>query len=126
MCGFSRIRLLQPDLHVVAQVGATLPAGAPAACAHPENTFEQIGECGAKIGTKPGWTARPAMLERGVAKPIIGGALVRILQNFVSLIDLLETRLAVLIAWIAIGMPFHRQLAEGRFEPAFVGAALDS
>src|SRR5262245_42919102 len=65
------------------------------------------------------------MLECCMSKAVIGRALVRILQDFIGLIDFLEANFAALVAGIAIGMPFHRELAEGGFQFAFVRCALD-
>ena len=70
-------RFLEADLHVVAQVGAALAAGAALArAAHAEDAFEDIGERRAEIGAEAVRAAACALLERGVAEAVIGGALV--------------------------------------------------
>src|ERR671935_162699 len=69
--------------------------------------------------------ALTGVLECGVAEAVVSGALVRVLEDFISLVDLLEADFATLVAGIAIGMPFHRELAEGRFQFTFVRGALD-
>ena len=66
-----------------------------------------------------------AVLEGGMAEAIIGCALVRILEDLVGLVDLLEASLAGLVPRIAVGMPFHRQLAKRGFQLPIVDGALD-
>ncbi len=56
------------------------------------------------------------MLERGMAKPIIGGALVAVLEHVVGLVEFLEFVDAVLIARIVIGVVLHGELAERGLE----------
>ena len=125
--GLAGKRLLEADLHVVAQVGAALArvaaatAAAPAA-AHAEQVVENIGEGRGEIGAEAAGAAAAALLEGGVAVAVIGGALVAVLEDLVGLVDFLEFVLAVLVAGIAVGMPFHRELAEGGLQVAVVGA----
>src|SRR6202035_4923644 len=66
-----------------------------------------------------------ALLERGMAIAIIGGALVRVFEDLVGLVDFLEAMLGVLVAGIAIGMAHHRLLAEGGFDVTVSCSALD-
>jgi hypothetical protein len=47
-----------------------------------------------------------------VAVAIVGRALVRILEDLVGLVELLELVLAILVARIAVGMMLHRELAK--------------
>src|SRR3954468_6010015 len=70
-------------------------------------------------------TSAHPLLEGGVAKAIIGGALVGVFQDFVGLVDLLEALLARSVTGIAIGMPFHRELAECGLNVGVVGATLN-
>src|SRR5262249_7981544 len=65
------------------------------------------------------------MLESGVAEAVVGRALVRVLEDLVGLIDLFEADFAALVAGIAIGVPLHGELAEGRFQFAVARRALD-
>src|SRR4051794_20656624 len=55
--GFSRVRLLERDLHVVAQVRAALAASAaastPSAAAHSEQIFENVREAGGEVRAEP-------------------------------------------------------------------------
>src|SRR6516165_9473305 len=118
--------LLEGNLHVVTQIGAALAAaGAPAAGGHAENAFKQIGKGGAEIGAEPGWTAAHSMLERGMAKTVVSGALVRIFQDLIGLVDFLEAMFGPLVAGIAIRMELHRMLAKGGLDLAVTGTALD-
>src|SRR5712675_1459205 len=120
----SRIGLLQSDFHVVAQIGAALATAAASAPpgAHAEQVIEYVGE-GRRYVAKPTSGAGTGVLECGVAEAVVSSALIRILENFISLVDLLEADFAALVAGIAIGMPFHRKLAEGGFQFTFVRCA---
>src|ERR1700733_10342860 len=60
-----------------------------------------------------------------MAEPVIGGALVAVLQDFVGFVDFLEADFARGIARILVRMPFHRKLAEGSLEPGLVRGAFD-
>src|SRR5690606_2779868 len=113
---------LQRDLHVVAQIGTTLPSarGATLAAAHhrAEYILEDVGEAA------PGEAlaaAGAAILESGMAETIIGGAFLRILEDLVGLVDFLELMLAGLVAGVAIGMVLHGELAEGGLQLLLVG-----
>ena len=130
MRGLAGKRLFEADLHVVAQVGAALArvaatTAAAATAAHAEQVVEDVGEGRSEIGTEAAGAAAVALLEGGMAVAVIGGALVAVLEDLVGLVDLLELVLAVLVAGIAVGMPFHRELAEGRLQVAVGGGALD-
>ncbi len=121
------IGLLQADFHIVAQIRAALAAAAASAPAagHAEQVIEDVGESRGHVAEAAGAAGTGAALEGGMAETVIGRALVRILQDLVGFVDLLETDLAVLVARVAIGMPFHRELAEGGFQLAVGGGALD-
>ena len=62
--------------------------------------------------------AAPAepVLEGGVPEALIGGALVGVLQNLIGLAKFLEFVFGRVVAGVAIGMAFHRQLAIGDFQ----------
>src|SRR5262249_21167850 len=125
--GLAGIGLLQADLHVVAQIGAALAAAAapaPGAAAHAEQIVEDVGERRGDVAEAAGG-AGAAMLERGMAGAVVGPALVGVLEDLVSLVDLLEAGLARLVAGIAVGMPLHGELAERGLELAVVDGALD-
>ena len=57
--------------------------------------------------------AAAALLEGGMAEAVIGARVVGVLEDVVGLVDFLEPVLAFLVAGIAVGMPLHRELAEG-------------
>src|SRR5215470_2220137 len=117
---------LERNLHIVTQIGAALaPARAPTPGGHAENAFKQIGKSGAEIGTEPGRAAAHPMLERGMTKTVVSGALVRIFQDLVGLVDFLEAMLGPLVAGIAIWMELHRMLAKSGLDLAVTGTALD-
>src|SRR5262245_40890637 len=124
--GLAGIGLFQADLHVVAQVGATLAAAttpAPAA-AHAEEIVENVGEGRGHVAEAAAGTPG-TVLERGVTEAVIGCALVRVLEHFVGFVDFLEAGLGALVAGIAVGMPFHRQLAARGFQLAIGRRAFD-
>ena len=118
---------MQRDFHVVAQIGAALApaAAAAAAAAHAEQVVENIGEGGGEFGAEAGRPAAHAVLERGVAIAIIGGALVRVFQDLVGFVDFLEAMLGVLVARMAIRVALHRLLAEGGLDVTVACGALD-
>ena len=117
-----RVPLLTVLLFAVAS--ATEPAPQPvtalralalrAAKGAAKDGFEDIADV-AKIG--PAATARTtAILESGLAEPVIGGALLRIFQAVIGLVDRLEPRLCLLITRIAVGVILHGELAIGFFK----------
>ena len=126
--GLAHIGFLERDLHVVAQICAALAAPAAATSpspAHAEQIFENIREARGEVRAKAMRTARPALLEGRMAEPVVGRALLIVLQDVVGFVDLFELMLAVLVAGIAIRVPLHRKLAVGSLEIASVDGALD-
>ncbi len=79
----------------------------------------------AKPAPKPRSATTRTLLEGGMAEPVIGGALVAVLQDFVGFVDFLELDFAGGIARILVRMPFHRELAERRLELAVVRGPLN-
>src|SRR5437870_2362542 len=67
-----------------------------------------------------------AVLERRMAEAIVSGALLLVLQDVIGLVDFLEMVFAILVAGIAVGMPFHRELAIGRLHLRVGRGALDA
>jgi len=120
-------RFLQRDFHVVAQIRAALASrAAAAAAAHTEQIIEDVGEGGGEIGAKTvRRTHAVALLERGMAKTVIGRALAGIFEDLVGLVDFLEPVFGFGIARVAIGMVLHRMLAKGGLDLAFACGALD-
>src|SRR6185369_9352848 len=119
-------RFLERDLHVVAQVRAALASAAapPAAAAHPEQVLEDVGEAGGEVGAEAVRLAGAALLESRMAEAVVGRALLSILQDVVGLVDFLEMVLTILVAGIAVGVPFHRELAVRRLHLRVGRAAL--
>ena len=66
-----------------------------------------------------------AILEGRMAEPVVGRALLRILQRLVGFADFLELVLAGVVAGIAVRMKLHRELAESSFQLLLVSALLD-
>ena len=62
------------------------------------------------------------MLEGGVAEVIVGGALLRVLQDLVGLVQLLEAHLGVRVAGIAVGVEFLGEPPVGGLQLLLVGA----
>jgi hypothetical protein len=58
-----------------------------------------------------------------MTEPVIGSALVAILQDVIRLIDFLKAVLTVLVAWIAVRVVLHRELAERSLELNLGGGA---
>ena len=120
------------DFEIVAQVRAAQPAllalpAAAALAAHEvaENVLEDIGHRGGEFGPETvggAAAAHAAILERGVAEAVIGGALLGVLQRVVGLVDFLELVLGVGIARIAVRMELHGELAVGALERRLVRA----
>ena len=107
------------DLQVVANVIAALRARAallgPAAAAehvaeseHVAQDVGQIGEASGGIESVAGRAGHALM-----AEAIVGGALLGIAQNAIGLGGFLEFLFRVVVAGIAIGMIFQRELAIG-------------
>ena len=57
-----------------------------------------------------------------MAELVVGGALLRVLQDLVGLVDLLEPLLGRLVARVAVRVVLHGELAEGPLELGFLGA----
>ena len=56
------------------------------------------------------------MFECSMTEPVIGGALVAILEDVVRLVDFLEAVLAILVTRITVRVMLHGELAERRLE----------
>ena len=120
-------RLIQADFHVIAQIGAAPRLLAPASAAKgiAEDRLEDVADVGEAFPSAKSAAAGPALLEGGMAITIIGGTLLRILEAIVSLVDLLEARLALGAARIAVRVELHRQLAIGAFQRRIIGGPLN-
>ena len=73
-----------------------------------------------------GRPAAHAAFERGVAELIVSGALLRILQRLVGLVNLLESPLRLFVSRIAVGMAFLGEGSIGGFNLNIGGAPLDA
>ncbi len=121
------------DLQVVADIVAALraraalltsAAGASEDVAESENVTEdvgQVGEARRRIETVAGRCGHAFM-----AEAIVGGALLGVAQDAVSLGGFLEFLFRVVVAGIAIGMIFQRQLAVGGLEYSLLAIASDA
>ena len=112
------------QFHGVAQVGPPLALGAaPAAAA--ENVAENIAEDVPDIAVKP---ARPTrtrpLVDAGMAVAVVGGAFLRVLENLVRLLGLLETLLGRFVIRIAVRMVFHGKPTIGFFQLVVARRAL--
>ena len=121
--------LLKLDLDIDAQIRPA-PGPAPAMGSAPEQLPEQIVERPAErrphqvfeVVEAAGSGPAAAVLERGVAHPVIGRPLLRVRQDRIGLVDVLEPRLGVRAVGIAVGVVLHGELAERRLQ-LFVGRA---
>ncbi len=114
-------RLGQLELELVAQVRAAKHLRAPAAAGAAEDVAEDIAEDVAEgVGAEtPATAAAPRGLKTGMTVLVVRGALVRIGEDLVGFLGLLELLLGLLIARIAIGVIFHRQAPVGLFDLSF-------
>ena len=130
-------RLLEGDLEIIAQVRA--PAGAATVALAAEKLVEnpaapttllaedlaedveRIVEAATSAAEAAGATRTAALLERGMAVTVVGGAFLRILQHLVGLGDLLEHLLRLLVARILVRVKLHGLLAIGLLQFLLVG-----
>src|SRR5262249_260516 len=114
--------VLEGDLQLVLEIfTARGPGPAPAPPAG-EEVLEDVLEEGAK----PGIAEAGAHARAGGAEPGEVGALVRIGQDAVRLVDFFEPGLGLLVAAVAIGMELHRELAIGLLDLGLAGGARDA
>ena len=97
------------DLEVVAKIAAARgTAAAPAAIVHrAEHFLENVGE---PTEAAAAASAASALLERGMAEAVVGGALLLVLQDLIGFGRVLEFLLGGFVARIAIRMMLHGQL----------------
>ena len=101
---------LQGDFHRLLDVVAL--ARAPSVAGHlAEHLFEDIAQPAAGVEIEPGRLPAAALFERGMAEPVVGGALLIVLQNVVCLTEVLEFRLGLFVPRIAIRVILHGELA---------------
>ena len=92
----------------------------------PNRSSKISAKVDAKFGAEPVRAAAAALLERGVAETIIGGALVAVLEDVIGLVEFFEFVLAVVIARIAVGVVLHGELAERGLELDLGAGARDA
>ncbi len=118
--------VFQADFQVIAQVSAApgllTPAAAKGAA---ENRLEDIAQIGkAATRTAGSAAAHPAVLERGMAEPVIGCTLLGILQAVIGLADCLEPGFGLGIARVLVRVPAHGKLAVRGFDRSIIRAAI--
>src|SRR5690606_16746925 len=99
---------------------------APATPAHEvtKDVFKNVGHGGGKFGAKAGPATAAAIFESGMAEAVIGGALLRVLQRVIGLVDFLELVFRLGIAGIAVGVKLHGHLAIGAFQRCLISPLL--
>src|SRR5690606_25050272 len=75
---------------------------------------------------RAGVAAAHAMLERGVAVLVVQAALAAVRQHFIGLLALLEPRLGVLVAGVAVRVVLHRAAAIGLLQLVLGRRAADA
>jgi hypothetical protein len=123
-------RLLERDLKVVAEVRAAIDAartGAATAAATAEQVAEDVPE---RIGetAEAGAAHSSGLIDARVPELVVGGALLRVRQDLVGFLRLLELLFGVLVLAIlrAIRMMLHRELAKGLLDLVFRSVAVDA
>ena len=111
-------RLLERDLHAVAQVGAAIHRIASAARAAAEDVAEdvaeRIGKAAEALGPAAAESAR-TLAEPGVTEAVVGRALAGVGQHFVGFLRFLELLFGYLgvAVRVAVRVMLHRELAIG-------------
>ena len=124
----ARERVLEAQLQIVAKVGAARGVGAAAAPrVHElaEDRREDVGEALEAAGAER-VLAAAAVLERGLAEAVVGGALLRVAKHVIGLADRLELGFLLGAAVVAVGMAFLRQPPIGALDRLWVRAAVDA
>jgi hypothetical protein len=119
------VGLRQRDLEVVAQIRAALAprAGArsaPAAHELAEEIVEDVRHRRGEVRAEPAGSPT-GPLECRVTELVVGGTLLRVLQDLIGLGDFLEALLGPGIARIAVRMALLGQLAKSRFKVLLAG-----
>src|SRR5690606_5724755 len=104
------------------QVRARLRAGAPRARAA-EERIEDVAKAAEAL--EPLEALRTGSAHAGGAEAVIAGALLRVAQDLVGGVDLLELGLCVL-GLVAVGVVLHRQATEGLLDVILRGVPRDA
>src|SRR3546814_4536331 len=102
----------------------TLLATTSPAAAHElsEDVLENVGKAVEALAAA---IAHAAVLEGGLAEPVIGRALLRVFQAIIGFVDRLEPRLGFTAAGILVRVIAHRELAIGGPELPVIAASVD-
>lgn len=125
------IGLFQRNAQIIAQILPALrarPAAARATTAHhvAEQILEHIGEGRAEIARMgPATTTETAaaIFKGGMAKAVISGLLLVVLQAVIGFVDFLEACLGVLVVLIAVGVKLFRLAAVSLLDFVWRGTA---
>src|SRR6185436_2221112 len=74
------------------------------------------GHGGGEVRTEAVRGAAAVAIEGGVAELVVGGALLRVAQRLIGLVQLLELRLGTLVAGIAVGVAVLGEPSERRLD----------
>ena len=121
-------RLLERDPQVVAQVGAGLRSAAPrrgGPGAATEERVEDVGEAAEPFEAARTAGAAGAAVDPGPPEHVVALAALRIGQDLVGLVDLLEPLVRRRVG-VDVGMPLLGELAEGALDVGVGRAALDA
>ena len=105
--------LLEIERELITQVGAAVDAGAvapPAAEDVAEDLAEDVAESVPRIEAL---SCTTRSIDARVAKLVVGGALLRVGQDLVRLLDLLETALGLVVGGVAVRVEFHGEAPVG-------------
>src|SRR5690606_32474075 len=91
-----------------------------------EDILEDIGHRGTEFRPESARTASTAALEGGMAEPVVGRPLLRVLQRVIRLGNFLELVLGLDTAGIAVRVELHGELAVGALERRLVGPLGDA
>src|SRR5208282_3156054 len=122
--------ILERNLEVVAHVAAACrtPASTAAVAGElAEHLIEDVGKSRAEVEAgRAEASAGTVRLKGGMAEAVVRGTLLRVLEDVVSLVDVLEFLLGNLVTWIAIRMKLHGELAVGLLEVLRADAFCDT
>jgi hypothetical protein len=128
--GFGAARgVFQRHFEVVAQVGAAIDVGTAAAAlaATAEDVAEDVGEGVGKAAHAGAAGAHASLrVDAGVAVLVVGGALLRVGEDLVGFLGLLELLFRLWVVRIAVGMVLHGQLAVGLLDVLIRSVAVDA
>src|SRR5580658_125387 len=125
LAGRPGVRFLERDLDVVAQVAAARRAVAPLLLPAARRAEEHVEDVAEALGTESE-AAAALTVDARVAEAIVVGPLLRVGEDLVRLVDLLEVSLGGDFVLGDVGMILARQLAIGALDRMFVGVTRDA